>query len=795
MSLTIYHGLRLSEKNTVGRCVGTHTNREDVATESTLAKLESEYLTKLVLLKMERKERESKHQEEIANHDLANPNDNQSSDSAASLSNSTATTSAILTETTSTVVPTERERQTDNMPRDQQLKVSIHTKAKNGYDKIEKIESKVLSILSSTVKEQEEMLGKQSAVERSRVKVDKGQNIASELQQTQNTLFTPPSPQSDTSAVFPSKLALNITIEPEKNLESENSIHVDSESHLLRKSSKKVDFNNGLFEDNSKHSQNAVSADYPPSDAPKILKATESNEVSLLNETHLNVKKAEDLLDTNEIKRLQEHIRTKLLALLQKRVEKLVADLDLNRNSTFAPTMGIEEATSTRSSSIQRTSVTDSVISTKATTTAKSTAGVRSTLTSDEGGAAALKQISMFEEKNTVETVNNASSIIAAELSNRSATVHKSETARSTKSEAKLANVITPIAKIIDNIGPIIAPLLRSRNAAIKAAGVTTFEPPGRDILAHSEGENSIIGYGTQLAREILNPGSLQKDREERQKAFAAKIVQIKENLKYNASEGANRIPPYPNLYSVLPQTSQVTHRRHAYPQAFARVASVPLAEQAAKASRNTHTQLAKASFDFSHSTVVPYFTAPLTGYKESLPTPPSFPQSLSTLPYYSLEPRKEALSSRLSRVSSSEINTAAQSIASTPFYPTMKSDEVVLPFITSAFSSQKSQLQPPVAAMQMEKQGINDNAGYERGRSEVKSTFFEDSGIMLGNREVPSQRIDSQPFTSLKSVGFRGGEFGGGRRPTESFAQDDSTMEESFSIFATNPKKVMRKR
>uniref|UniRef100_A0A0K0DP90 DH domain-containing protein n=1 Tax=Angiostrongylus cantonensis TaxID=6313 RepID=A0A0K0DP90_ANGCA len=761
------------------------------------AKLESEYLTKLVLLKMERKERESKHQEETANHDLANSDDNQSSDSIASFSNGTATTSAILTETTSTVVPTERERQADNMTRDQQLKVSINTEAKNGHDKIEKIESKVLSILSNTVKEQEEMLGRQSAVESSAVKADKGQNITSKLQQAQNILFKSPSPQSETTVVFPSKLELNITNEPERNLESENPMHVNNESNLLRKSFKKSVFNNDLSEDNSKHSQNTVSADYPLSDVPKVLKATEANEVSLLNETHLNAKKAEDLLDSNEIKRLQEHIRAKLLALLQKRVEKLVADLDLDHNSTFAPTMGIEEATSTRSSSIPRTSVTAIVTSTMATTTAKSTGGDNSTLTTDEEGGVAFKQISMLEEKDTVETVNNASSIITAELSNSSAIVHKSETATSTKSEAKLANVITPIAKIIDNIGPIIAPLLRSRTAARKAAGVTSYEPPGRDILAHSAGENSIIGYGTQLAREILNPGSLQKDREERQKAFAAKIAQIKENFKYNTSETAIRIPPYPDLYSVVAQTSQVTHRRHAYPQAFARVASVPLAEQAAKATRSTHTQLAKASFDFSHPTVVPYFTAPLTGYRGSLPQPTSPHQSLSTLPYYSLEPRKEAFSPRLPRVSSSEINAAAQSIASTPFYPTMKSDEVVLPFLTSAFSTQKSQLQPPVTAMQMEKQGINDNTGYERGRSEVKSTFIGDSGIMLGNREAPalSQRTDSQPSIPSQSVRFRGGGFGGGRRPTESFVQDASTIEESFSIFATNPKKVMKKR
>ncbi|KAJ1357044.1 hypothetical protein KIN20_015067 [Parelaphostrongylus tenuis] len=63
-------------------------------------------------------------------------------------------------------------------------------------------------------------------------------------------------------------------------------------------------------------------------------------------------------------------------------------------------------------------------------------------------------------------------------------------------SGTKLTIVITLIATIIDNIGPIIAPLLRPILMRQR-------------ILVHSAGENSVIGYGAQIVREILIPGSL----------------------------------------------------------------------------------------------------------------------------------------------------------------------------------------------------------------------------------------------------------------------------------------------
>ncbi|KAJ1347505.1 hypothetical protein KIN20_002575 [Parelaphostrongylus tenuis] len=272
------------------------------------------------------------------------------------------------------------------------------------------------------------------------------------------------------------------------------------------------------------------------------------------------------------------------------------------------------------------------------------------------------------------------------ESSNASTTLHKSEAASNPMSETKLANVITPIAKIIDNIGPIIAPLLRSSTHATK----------------------------------------------ERQRAFAATISQIKENLKYNISERANIRPnPYIDEQSLAQQTPEFTRRRHGYPQAFVRVASVPLAEQAARATRNAHAQPRRASLDLSRSTSLPYFTAPPTGYEKPLPFALPTPLSLSTPAYYSLESQKKTSSLGLSSVSSSEAGNAAHSLAKIP-------------------------LPRPL------NRGTNDNTGYERGRSQVKSVFVENSGIMLGAQEAPLKGNVSPPSSSVKNDGFGGEGFAG---------------------------------
>ncbi|KAJ1347507.1 Clathrin interactor 1 [Parelaphostrongylus tenuis] len=62
--------------------------------------------------------------------------------------------------------------------KNQQSTAFFQTAAKREYDKIETTESKVLPILSITVREQEEMLEKNGAAQKSTTKADKEQSIA-----------------------------------------------------------------------------------------------------------------------------------------------------------------------------------------------------------------------------------------------------------------------------------------------------------------------------------------------------------------------------------------------------------------------------------------------------------------------------------------------------------------------------------------------------------------------------------------------------------------------------------------
>ncbi|KIH63765.1 hypothetical protein ANCDUO_05931, partial [Ancylostoma duodenale] len=399
------------------------------------------------------------------------------------------------------------------------------------------------------------------------------------------------------------------------------------------------------------------------------------------------------------------------------------------------------------------------------------------------------------------------------------------------RAEPKLANVITPIAGIIDNIGPILAPLLRSRLAAAKTAGVRTYETGGRDLLAHSPGENSIIGYGTQLAREILNPGSLQRDREmwrgpnfeisllsatyhaqaedgaenqralaakiaqvkeslqyqskaesnENQRALAAKIAQVKESLQYQskAESNTNTVP----LHEILLPASHTLPSmalKPNYPQAFTRVASVPLAEQAAQAAKNVQLP----AF-VQQSTLPPYFVAPPPGYKGPLPPPPPPPPLPGRL--LGEEPRRSPIS-KTPILPPVEVDSSSPTTANTPYFPPVIQAETLPPVIIESFTTQSPRALPHATTKQPAAHA-SDATGYERGRSEVKSAFFEDSGLMV--QEAPS--TPNRPPSSLGPP-FGGGGFGGGRRPTESFEQAASATGDNLSFFSANRKKRMRK-
>ncbi|RCN30087.1 hypothetical protein ANCCAN_24143 [Ancylostoma caninum] len=274
------------------------------------------------------------------------------------------------------------------------------------------------------------------------------------------------------------------------------------------------------------------------------------------------------------------------------------------------------------------------------------------------------------------------------------------------RAEPKLANVITPIAGIIDNIGPILAPLLRSRLAAAKTAGVRTYETGGRDLLAHSPGENSIIGYGTQLAREILNPGSLQRDREENQRALAAKIAQVKESLQYQskAESNAHTVP----LHEVLLPASHALPAmalNPSYPQAFTRVASVPLAEQAAQAAKTVQLP----AF-VQQSTLPPFFVAPPPGYKGPLPPPPPPPPLPGRL--MGEQPRRSPIS-KTPILPPLEVDSSSPTTANTPYFPPVIQAETLPPVIIESFTTQSPRALPHATTKQPAAHG--DSLSFQR--------------------------------------------------------------------------------
>ncbi|KAK5978177.1 hypothetical protein GCK32_010357 [Trichostrongylus colubriformis] len=417
---------------------------------------------------------------------------------------------------------------------------------------------------------------------------------------------------------------------------------------------------------------------------PHSEEANEVTEMLALIEADEQAEKAEAALDSNEIKRLREKTRAQILSLLRKRVEKMSAEMD----QTTMP--------SSTSTTLKSTAIT-----TTTTSTPRSTSSTAKMTTSPS----------------TTTTVT-------------STTTTTSTTAPSTTTTQKAKGEDVAFKQIPEAEGyepP--APLLQARAAAsAKAAGVRTYEPPGRDLLVHSDGENSIIGYGTQLAREILNPGSLQRDREERQKALAAKIAHLKENLKYR-SNNANEVRTIPIYQALMPP---------------------PLLSQRSNTQSNTLSLVQQPGTNTANPTLPPFFVAPPPGYVGPLPPPP--PPPPLPPPHYSLEgPRRAPVSDR-SSVDGTDTTTLKNS--NTVYYP-VESDKQPAFTIESRPTevANPSQVAAPVLKGP-------DSTGFERGRSEVRTIFMEDSG---------------------------------GRRPTQSFEQAASSSIENASSFRTVRKKFMK--
>ncbi|KJH41145.1 hypothetical protein DICVIV_12884 [Dictyocaulus viviparus] len=466
----------------------------------------------------------------------------------------------------------------------------------------------------------------------------------------------------------------------------------------------------------------------------------------------------------------------KLLMEVSPFLEKLLQDLDLK--STTVPTTTTTMTIPTIS--IESTTISENLLANKTSITIGSTSSMDTTTTNEitttnTDGAFVNDVQAASSEKNLeieIESAAQHSSTTTTESSNSSTTTTKTENTQYLLPEARLAKVITPIAGIIDDISPIIGPLLRSQVAVAKVHFLhidNCFELFYNDInlMEHSDSENSIIGYGTQLAREILNPGSLKRDRE----------IQSR--------------PTHQVLQPKPFAESQVAQPRITYPQAFTRVASVPLAEQAARAARNFRTQSKVRQFELNQSIASKYFALPPPGYKEHPSTLPPLPpssiprhKSLSSLPYYPMESHKETLPV-INSDSFSIIDSSVQSTTNTPLYT--KTPQVSL--VANEFIKQIPYSPPFKAKVKVAKQANRDSTGYQKGRSEVKSSFYEDSGVIMGDVEAPSQNLDGSSYTFKPSSGFGGGGFGGGRQPMVSFDESALSGNEQFSFFRTDTK------
>ncbi|KAJ1355476.1 hypothetical protein KIN20_012912 [Parelaphostrongylus tenuis] len=113
----------------------------------------------------------------------------------------------------------------------QQSTAFFRIAAKEDYEKIEITESKVLSILSSTVREQEEVLEKDGAARKSTTKHDKEQKIANTLHLAQKVPFMSPSSQIEIAVMSPSNL-VNASSALELSSVSEDSFRLLGKSHL-----------------------------------------------------------------------------------------------------------------------------------------------------------------------------------------------------------------------------------------------------------------------------------------------------------------------------------------------------------------------------------------------------------------------------------------------------------------------------------------------------------------------------------------------------------------------------------
>ncbi|EPB79516.1 hypothetical protein ANCCEY_01453 [Ancylostoma ceylanicum] len=297
--------------------------------------LEREYLRKLAQLKAQKKERENRRHLEYAKDNEETENEEKEDEATEETTTTTATT-------------TTTERTTKPPKNSQQFTVVFHTASKEDFEEKAKMESKVRSILSNTITERESEQRKISEAKKSMEKVNKEpesieetttdeSSTASEIVET--TEIKPTSVEAVAEAALRNALK-------EKEEDTEEFVeHSKAYAASLLSQQSDASPEQSTAEPSTTTVEEVVTTAETPETTmepstdstttsepepasthatvpPNILnteEAAEVNEVLSLIEADEKAEKAEGIADSEEIKRLRESTRAKIMAFLQRR--------------------------------------------------------------------------------------------------------------------------------------------------------------------------------------------------------------------------------------------------------------------------------------------------------------------------------------------------------------------------------------------------------------------------------------------------------------------------------------------
>ncbi|CAD6188751.1 unnamed protein product [Caenorhabditis auriculariae] len=518
-------------------------------------------------------------------------------------------------------------------------------------------------------------------------------------------------------------------------------------------------------------------------------KSLETMEAELLTEVQevLQVLSAEENVE-NQKKLERQEARLKIANFLKKmeNIKKSRSDEDAKKGEkptkpevTKAPKPAetTKKPTPTTSTTTSTTTTTTSEAPTTTSKTEKATSAIPEA--EDEGAAfvtqapepgssvsnseTATKKLSL--EPPAVTLADVISTTTVAPSPPVAGTVYNLNANANSNANPQFANVITPIAGILDEIRPILSPLLQSSGiGSPRASGVRTYQPPeGRNLMEDGFSENSLIGFGSQLAREILNPGSLRKDRMEREKSIVSRINEVKKN----------QATVYDSMATGAPlDVGQYTQNLP--------VATAPPATQPPQN--------------------LPYFVPPPAGYVGPLPPVPPPPPSFFMKPKQNPASQPQPQPQLLPKPEVRTVDGAYPEHINTPYYPPKISNGQ---FYTGATSEEPQRFQSSVRKEAPKPAVIKDDQGYEQGRYGVKSTFFEDSGLPVERRtpapavfdaQMPKEMFGLVPNDPASSGSFGGGKapsgngFGGGIAPVSSYEEAErQSSKSSSSFFSSN--------